>query len=204
MLARRLFILAVVAAVFLGACGKKEEAKKPVEEKKEVQQTMVEPQQQAPQMQAGGAGALPQGHPSIGDMPQQREMPVEHPKGVKGKAEKPVRISEAIKAKWKVVDIEVADSTARTKDVVKVSVGVKTPLKDTGYAVKVEAFVPDYTMMENAIESKSAEPNNPAVLVELSKGDKVVARGWVFKKFPTFNSYSNERFTLALLTPVGK
>jgi len=70
-----------------------------------------------------------------------------------------------------------------------------------GVKLKVDALVPDYAIAENTIESRSNEARNPAVLLELVEGDKTIAKGWVFRDFPEFNSYNDGKFTVKLLVP---
>ena len=82
-------------------------------------------------------------------------------------------------------------------------VGSTVPLSGTGFSLRVEVFIPDYAMFEDHIGSRSNEPNNVAVMVELFEGDKPVAKGWVFKAYPTFNSYGHERFTIGLVGPTS-
>jgi len=53
--------------------------------------------------------------------------------------------------------------------------------------VAVRQFVPDFVIGEgNRVQSRSEEPNNPAVLVEAWKGEGRIFVGWIFAKFPDF------------------
>lgn len=155
-------------------------------------------QEAAPMGVPAEHGALPQGHPAIGEQPAADMGKVSH---ANIKTQKEVALQEDVLAKWKEVKMEVSDSSSKTTEVLTLKVGEIAPLKKSGLKLKVEAFVPDYSIVENHIESRSNEPKNPAVLVELVEGDKTVARGWVFKFFPEFNSYNNERIRLSLVAP---
>ncbi len=141
-------------------------------------------------------GKLPEGHPTI-KMGGNKNM-VNHG-GMK--TQRQVVVSDEVKTRWKTVELEITDRKLNTKDIVKVEIGKEVGVGKTGYTIKVETFLPDYAVFSDHIGSRSAEPNNPAVLVELMRDDKSVAKGWVFEKFPTFNSYQHERFALALLAP---
>ncbi|HLE08699.1 MAG TPA: hypothetical protein VI914_03600 [Thermodesulfobacteriota bacterium] len=199
---KKILVFSAAILVFLAACGK--EGKKAGEERKEDVKTTELPAE------------LPKGHPQIEEMQKGITPAVELPSGQvqkqageshpKSKAELSVKVSDKIKARWKDVELEVTDAssskgTSGKKEVVKVRVGGGIKIGDTGYSFKVEAFIPDYVIYQDSIGSKSEKPNNPAALVELFEGDKSVARGWVFKNFPAFNSYKHGRFTVALLTP---
>ena len=199
---KKILVFSAAILVFLAACGK--EGKKAGEERKEDVKTTELPAE------------LPKGHPQIEEMQKGITPAVELPSGQvqkqageshpKSKTELPVKVSDKIKARWKDVELEVTDAssskgTSGKKEVVKVRVGGGIKIGDTGYSFKVEAFIPDYVIYQDSIGSKSEKPNNPAALVELFEGDKSVARGWVFKNFPAFNSYKHGRFTVALLTP---
>ena len=171
-------------AVFLGlsltftaGCGKKEEAAKQAAETQQ--------------------GQPPAGHPAV-DKTAEDITKAQHA-GIK--TQKEVRLSEEVRSKWKDVKIEITDLTAGKSALVDFKVGSAVQLTDDGYRLKVETFVPDYAIANNVIESRSNEPKNPAALVELLKGDKSVVRGWIFKDFPEFNSYSSDRFRLVLVSP---
>src|SRR3990170_6959699 len=199
---KKILVFSAAILVFLAACGK--EGKKAGEERKEDVKTTELPAElpkghpQIEEMQKGitPAGELPAGYPAAGQA--QKQAGESHPKS---KAELSVKVSDKIKARWKDVELEVMDASSSKKEAVKVRVGGGIKIGDTGYSFKVEAFIPDYVMYQDSIGSKTEEPNNPAALVELFEGDKSVARGWVFKNFPAFNSYKHGRFTVALLTP---
>lgn len=64
----------------------------------------------------------------------------------------------------------------------------KEPVQlDEGTTVRVASFVPDFVLNGDQVESRSSEPNNPAVqlVVESKKmGEAVI---WVFPRFPDFS-----------------
>ncbi len=185
---RNILLIFMVTVLFAGGCSAEGEktAKK-------------ESPAATEKMQAKESSKLPEGHPAIksGGM----NMMVKHG-GMK--TQRQVVVSDEIKAKWKSVQLEVTDRKLNTKDVLKVDIGKEVEVGKTGYSIKVEAFLPDYAVFSDHIGSRSTEPNNPAVLVELFKDDESVAKGWVFKNFPTFNSYQHERFALSLVAPAKK
>lgn len=181
------FITLVISIFLFSACGR-EDAEK------------VEVVEVAPSTEVEVADEeLPAGHPMV-SKPDEELTTEKHPSS--GGA-KEVRISEEIKAMWKGVKLEVLDASSESKKVLTLEVGGTVPLEDTGFKLKLEVFVPDYAMFQDHIGSRSNEPNNAAIMVELFEGDKSVARGWVFKAFPDFNSYGHERFQLTLVEPVS-
>ncbi len=113
---------------------------------------------------------------------------------------KDVRLSDALKAKWSTVKIEVTEGG--NKKEILISVGKKTKVGNK-YSILVDAFIPEYTMFEDHIGTRGDEPKNPAIRVELFDGDKSLARGWVFKRLADFNSYNSDTVGVVLLTPKG-
>ncbi len=145
--------------------------------------------------------ALPEGHPEIEDAKDVEDLAQVSHSGIK--TQKEIRLSEEIRERWKEVELEVVDSGKEGGEVYRVEVGGEVRLKEGGFVLKVEAFVPDYTIFDDHIGSRSEEPNNPAVLIELLKDGRKVARGWVFKNLPDFNSYSHDRIHVVLRTPAN-
>ncbi len=172
-----LMFLAVAVLTLSGCGGEKKQA--PAEKKKA----------EAP---AGmkGKGAMPSGHPS---MPQTTDDIAKASHSLI-KTSKAVKISDDVKRVWKTVTLEISDRKEKASKTVELAIGSTTQLTDDGYKVKVEIFVPDYAIVGDHIESRSNEPKNPAALIDLLKGDKVVTRGWIFAQFPEFNSFNDKRF----------
>lgn len=175
-----LLILACAATLSLAGCG----GEKKAEEKAEA------PAVQAPEGQA------PADHPVV-DKTAEDIQKLAHSTI---KTQKEVFLKDEVKARWKEVTLELTEGATKASQAVKAKVGGSVKL-DERFKLRVEAFVPDYAIAENRIESRSNEPKNPAVLLELLDGDKVVAKGWVFKDFPEFNSYTDDRFPVKLLGP---
>ncbi len=179
-----LLLFASGLLVFTVACGQ--------EGSKEASGTASDAPIMAP---TNAATALPGGHPAVGGGGVTQK-PTDH--SSVGSA-KEVRVSDEIKAKWNKVEIELTDMSSAEKKVLKLDVGKKVTIKGTNFKISAVVFVPHYVIYDDYIGSKSNEPNNPAVLMELSDGDKVVARGWIFKTFTTFNSFVHEKYSVALL-----
>ncbi len=194
---------AVMLVLFAGliSCGKQEEKKEAgkIEEKKEVK--------------AGEETKLPDGHPSMdksdaytvtGDRGQAGidDAAAGHPSA--GMVKREVRVPDEVKAKWKTVHLKLVDKEKNTEEQIEVAVGKEASVKGTRFAVKVAVFLPDYTMFDAYISSKSNEPVNPAVLVELLEQGKSITKGWVFanSNFTAFNSYKHARYEI-LLPPIS-
>ena len=65
---------------------------------------------------------------------------------------------------------------------------------DDNTIVRVAAFVPDFVLNGNQIESRSSEPNNPAIqlVVQSKKSEDVTA--WLFPRFPNFSHPDNSAY----------
>jgi len=64
----------------------------------------------------------------------------------------------------------------------------KEPVQlDEGTTVRVASFVPDFVIEGNRIESRSAEPNNPAVQLVVESKKAGAAMIWLFPRFPDFS-----------------
>jgi len=187
-------VLVFCLMVGIIACSKqekKEEGASKIEEKQEV---MVE----------GEEKKLPEGHPAVSGNKESGVSSVEeptraaagHPVGSEVKRE--VKVPNEVKTKWKSVNLKVRDMEKNSEELISVNIGKETSIKGGNFAVKVEAFLPDYTIYDTYISSKSNEPVNPPVLIELLQGGKSVAKGWVFTNLTAFNSYKHNRYEVVL------
>ncbi len=76
---------------------------------------------------------------------------------------------------------------ARARDV-KLAIGERAEL-DAATSVHLAAFIPDFVVVGNRVETRSNQPNNPAIqlLVEsTANGPAEVSKVWVFPRFPGF------------------
>jgi hypothetical protein len=193
-------VLAVAIAFMVSACGQ--------------DSPKVEVKKSATAGESEGKRALPEGHPPMpsdnealkfrdaiasGQGAGQHQTSVSTGSSMSAKG-KDVRVTDALRAKWSTIEIEVSESGQ--KKVIKVKVGEKIKVGNT-YSVLVDVFIPEYAMYDDYIGTRGEEPKNPAIRVELFEGDKSLARGWVFKSLPDFNSYNSEKLGVVLLTPKG-
>lgn len=57
---------------------------------------------------------------------------------------------------------------------------------DADTSVELAAFVPDFILRGNAVETRSNEPNNPAILLRVSSKPSGEVKVWLFPRFPGF------------------
>jgi len=138
---------------------------------------------------------LPPNHPP---MPAQADP---HTPGAKaahpsGGARPALNIPAEVSKTWRHVELEIGSgSAAPTKQRVAVGADANAgPVR-----VRVVAYVPDFRSGDGAVTSAGNSPQNPAALVEVSEGGKPVAEGWVFEKYPDFNTYQSNRVKVRLL-----
>jgi len=151
-----------------------------------------------PSMQAPAAG-LPGGHPSADKTAENISMATHSAI----KTQKPVKISNEVKAKWKEAAVEVTVASSKISETVKITVGSAVGLKNSKLKLRAEVLVPDYVLSADmkSIESRSNEAKNPAVLVSLLDGGKTVARGWIFRNLPQYNTFNDPKYSLKLVSP---
>lgn len=192
----RYFVIAASAALFavVGCGNEKKEQPKAAQETAAVapaQPVMPPAQTGVPAGHPAAAPSADSGAPANAGMPGHTGM----------KSQKEVKLSKEVMAKWNTVLLDVTDASSKKKAQLTIKVGSSVTLNNAALKLKVEAFVPDYMITEDHIESRSNEADNPAVLVALLDGDKVVAKGWVFKTLPDFNSYTDPRYPVVLVGP---
>jgi len=119
------------------------------------------------------------------------------------KTQKQVRISKEVKDKWKEVTLEVGNMSTKKAAKATIKIGSSVKVTGTSFVLTVENFVPDYVLSSDMkfIETRSNEPKNPAVLLSMTDGKKQVARGWVFKTLPSFNSFNHNKIVIVLVGP---
>ncbi len=116
-------------------------------------------------------------------------------------ATREITISEEVRNKWKEVQLQITDAAQQETQLITLKVGASIRLNSKGEYLAVEVFIPDYSIIDKRIKSRSNEPNNPAVLVNLTYEGEVLEKGWIFKHYPEFNSFVNKRFRLVLVGP---
>jgi cytochrome c biogenesis protein len=67
------------------------------------------------------------------------------------------------------------------------------PLGDDA-TVRITQFIPDFVVVENRIESRSDQPNNPALQISVQSKQAGENKMWLFPKFPEFTHGNNTGF----------
>jgi cytochrome c biogenesis protein len=62
---------------------------------------------------------------------------------------------------------------------------------DAEHSVQLAAFVPDLVINGNRIESRSDQPNNPAIQLSIASQKMGESKMWLFANYPTFSHPSN-------------
>ncbi len=161
------------------------------------------PQSAAPEQAAPAAEssqALPEGHPKVADQGMNEMAKAAH---AVIKTQKKVKISDEVKNTWKAAKLEITDAASKQKKTLVLKVGSSVQLNDAGLKLVLDTVVPDYAIAGDTIESRSNEAKNPAVLIEVFDGKKSVEKGWVFKDFPEFNSYTDINYPIVLVEPIS-
>lgn len=108
-----------------------------------------------------------------------------------------LKIPAEVRAKWKAAELALADS-GNAPRTVRVPVGGNTAVGGTGLMLRVVAVVPAFQSSGDAVTSASNRPDNPAVLVRLLDKDRTLTEGWVFQKYPDFNTFNSDRVHVRL------
>jgi len=86
-----------------------------------------------------------------------------------------------------------------------VAIGTQFAIPNTGLSIKVDNFLPHFTMDGTTHTSASNEPKNPAAQVRIYEGDKEIFKGWLFSLYPTTHALQHPKygFTLVDFIPAG-
>lgn len=69
---------------------------------------------------------------------------------------------------------------------------------DATTTVRLAAFVPDFVLNGNQIESRSDQPNNPAIQLLLDSKESGTTKVWLFPRFPDFSHSNASPYTFQL------
>ena len=108
-----------------------------------------------------------------------------------------LEIPAEVRAKWKAVELTLTGKGGAPQTV-RVPVGGDAAVGGSGLTVRVIALVPAFQSNADAVTSTSNNPDNPAVLVRLLDKDRTLAEGWVFQKYPDFNTFNSDRVQVRL------
>jgi hypothetical protein len=161
----------------------------------------------APPIKAGAAGPVEVVIASMvggaaASMPASRPDDAAHSTGFKhttSGAKTRLDISADVMAKWKTVELSVAGKDISAHNL-RVPVGSETGVGKPGLTVRVVAYVPAFQSDIGVVTSASNNPDNPAVLIQLADKGRVLSEGWVFQKYPDFNTYKSDKLQLQLLS----
>jgi cytochrome c biogenesis protein len=74
----------------------------------------------------------------------------------------------------------------------------------TDHKVQFATFIPDFSLGEgNRPVSKSDQPNNPAIQVNIYQNDKLLFKGWSFLKFPDFHGSKDDTYRVKFVNYSG-
>lgn len=174
---RFLTILSCVVVILAAGCDAKKE--QPAAPKKTENPVMVTPDR------------MPPGHPP-------GEMPAMSPHGEMPKTTKTVTVPDSVKGKWSKVKLVIEDREARKSSEYTVNLGSELTIPGSGIKVAVREFLPDFTMDGSTMTSKSNEPNNPALRIEVFENGKSIHTGWLYSKFPQIHPFEHPRYGITL------
>jgi cytochrome c biogenesis protein len=82
--------------------------------------------------------------------------------------------------------------------------GETKQVQGTGVKVELATLIPDFILGEgNRILSRSDQPNNPAVQVNIYQNGKLTYRGWSFLKHPEFHGSKDDTYRVKFLLYSG-
>ncbi|WP_298273175.1 DUF2155 domain-containing protein [Geobacter sp.] len=115
------------------------------------------------------------------------------------KKESIVVVPDSVKGKWKAVKIAVTDKTANKESVYTVGIGSELAIPNSDLSIKVETFLPQFTMDGTTLTSQSNEPKNPAAQIRIMEGGKEVFKGWLFSLYPTTHAFNHPKYGFTLV-----
>jgi hypothetical protein len=114
------------------------------------------------------------------------------------KTEKKVIVPDVVKKSWSKVRLQFTDRQSNSSRDVIVRIGSETTIEGTPLKVKVFEFLPEFSMSGGEITSRSNDPLQPAVRVEIYEQGKLVYKGWLFARMPDIHAFEHPHYALIL------
>jgi hypothetical protein len=110
-----------------------------------------------------------------------------------------VVVPGSVKGKWKAVKIAVTDKSTNKENVYTVAIGSGFTIPGTRLEVKVDNFLPQFTMDGTTLTSQSNELKNPAAQIRILDGGNEIFKGWLFSLYPTTHAFQHPKYGFALV-----
>jgi hypothetical protein len=126
-------------------------------------------------------------------------VPTATPSGQMAKKETSVHVPESVKGKWKAVKIGVIDKRTNKESVYDVAIGSEFKVPNSNLTIKIESFLPHFTMEGTTLTSLTNEPKNPAAQIRITENGKEVFKGWLFSLYPTTHAFQHTVYGFSLV-----
>ena len=103
------------------------------------------------------------------------------------------------------VEIEIIPKgNGSTRYRIQIAEGETKQISGTDHKVQFATFIPDFTLGEgNRPVSKSDQPNNPAIQVNIYQNNKLSFKGWAFLKFSDFHGSKDDTYRVKFVNYSG-
>ncbi len=120
------------------------------------------------------------------------------PHGVADKSGKKIVVPDAVKKNWSKVRLLLIDKSSGSKKDIIAPLGNELNIDGTSLKVKVGEFLPEFTMASGEITSRSNEPKQPAVRIEIYEQGRLLHKGWIFANLPDVHAFEHPKYSLLL------
>lgn len=183
---KKMFVLSAVAVLCIALCGCSEKKDEQV-----IPRAGMTPQPS----QTAQKPQMPEGHPALEKGAPMGGSPHS---GVMQKSEKKIVVPDAVKKSWSKVRLQFIDKSTGAKKELVAALNSELTVDGTALKIKVGEFLPEFTMAAGEITSRSNEPKQPAVRIEIYEQGKLIHKGWLFAKMPDVHALEHPKYGLTL------
>jgi len=119
------------------------------------------------------------------------------------KKEARIVVPSFVAGKWKAVRIAVIDKSNVSQKIYTIPIGDKLAIPASALVVKVETFLPAFTMEGATMTSASNDLKNPGVKVQITENGAVIFMGWLFSKYPSTHAFMHPIYGFILVDSVA-
>ncbi|MFC1855590.1 hypothetical protein ACFL2A_03485 [Thermodesulfobacteriota bacterium] len=109
-----------------------------------------------------------------------------------------LEVPDAIQNAWNTVDILVTDRITKKEETVTLKRGEDFTIKGSNINVKVTHFIPNFTMGSGVMTSLDEQPENPAIHIIVTEGEKELFKGVAFMRHPDTHAFTHEKYRVIL------